>query len=219
MKGKHSTLQTGMNHVVRRFVQLLLPLSLSAYSCLSLGFVIEGTVIGITDGDTITVLSADKKQHEVRLASIDAPEKSQAFGSRSKQHLSDLVFGKQVIVTWKKTSYERVVGRVTVNGLDANLVQVKDGMAWHYKAYQNEQSALGRDEYAKAEIAAREKHLGLWSDPNAIPPWDFRHGTGQASPVARIEKGETCPCGGDFSCQGPKGGNYCMTQGGKKKYQ
>lgn len=73
---------------------------------------LRGKVVGVSDGDTITVLDADKIQYKVRLAGIDAPEKSQAFGERSKQHLGNLVFGKVVYVEWNKTDkYGRTVGK------------------------------------------------------------------------------------------------------------
>lgn len=186
----------------------------------SLASTLRGKVIGVSDGDTITVLDANNQQHKIRLAGIDAPEKSQAFGSRSKQHLSDLIFGKTVIVDWNKTDkYGRTIGKVIANSQDANLSQVKAGLAWHYKDYAKEQSTIDRNEYANAEITARTQRLGLWFDAKPIPPWDFRHGTGEASPDAHIEKGQTCPCGGNFSCTGPRGGHYCITGGGKKKYQ
>ena len=106
---------------------------------------ITGQVVGVADGDTITVLDASKSQHKIRLSGIDAPEKAQAFGQRSKQSLSDLVFGKTVqIDTGKTDRYGRELGKVLVDGMDANLAQIKSGMAWHYKAYQSEQSPEDR---------------------------------------------------------------------------
>lgn len=201
----------------RTLAVLLLSASLATPA---FGSTLQGKVVGISDGDTITVLDANHQERKIRLAGIDAPEKSQAFGSRSKQHLSNMIFGKPVVVDWNKTDkYGRTIGKVIVNGQDANLNQVKAGLAWHYKDYAKEQSAIDRDEYANAETTARAQRLGLWLDAKPIPPWDFRHGTGEASPDARIEKGETCPCGGNLSCTGPRGGHYCFTAGGKKKYQ
>jgi hypothetical protein len=106
---------------------------------------IVGRVVSVADGDTITVLDTAKTQHKIRLAGIDAPEKSQPFGNRSKLSLSDLVFSKSVLVdTDKVDKYKRNVGKVLVDGVDANLEQIKRGMAWHYKAYEREQSALDR---------------------------------------------------------------------------
>ena len=98
---------------------------------------LTGRVVRITDGDTIVVLDADKVQHKIRLQGIDAPERRQAFGTKSKEHLSDLVAGKTVEVDYSKYDrYQRVLCKVIVNGEDATLEQVEAGMAWHYKKYQ-----------------------------------------------------------------------------------
>lgn len=138
---------------------------------------LEGEVVGLSDGDTVTVLDATRTQHKVRLAGIDAPEKSQPFGNRSRQHLADLVFRKQVVVEWsKRDRYGRIVGKVLVSGRDACLAQVTAGLAWHYKAYQREQSPADQVAYATAEEVARSKRTGLWQEPAPIAPWDFRHG-------------------------------------------
>lgn len=134
-----------------------------------------GKVVGITDGDTITVLDGQQAQHKVRLMGIDCPEKTQPFGQNAKQSLSDLVFGRLVNVEWQKLDrYERVVGKVLVSGQDANLEQVRRGLAWHYKKYEREQVPLDRATYAQAEIEARMGNRGLWSDPSPVPPWDWR---------------------------------------------
>lgn len=92
--------------------------------------VIEGRVVGVSDGDTVTVLDAGRRQHKFRLLGIDAPEKDQDFGERSKQSLSDLVFGKDVMVEYeKKDRYGRTLGKVVVGGRSANLEQVRAGLA------------------------------------------------------------------------------------------
>ena len=137
---------------------------------------IKGEVVSISDGDTVTVLDATHVQHKIRLSGIDAPEKSQPFGQRSKQALADQVFRKQVTIEWsKQDKYRRNVGRViTANGIDANLKQIEQGMAWHYKKYQNEQPAPERERYSQAEEKARSQGLGLWQDANPEPPWDYR---------------------------------------------
>lgn len=137
---------------------------------------IEGRVVGVADGDTITVLDATNTQHKIRLSGIDAPEKKQPYGMRSKQSLSDLVFDKLVTVeTDKRDKYKREVGKVLVGGLDANLEQVQRGFAWHYKAYEREQSPNDRKLYAAAENEAKATRRGLWADAVPMPPWDFRH--------------------------------------------
>lgn len=137
---------------------------------------IEGRVVAVADGDTITVLDSTNTQHKIRLAGIDAPEKKQPYGQRSKQSLSDLVFEKAVVVeTDKRDKYSREVGKVLVVGMDANLEQVIRGMAWHYKAYEREQSPNDRKLYAAGESEARAARRGLWADAEPLPPWDFRH--------------------------------------------
>ncbi len=136
---------------------------------------IEGRVVSVADGDTVTVLDAGKIQHKIRLAGIDAPEKKQAFGNRSKDSLSDLVFGKSVRVeTGKKDRYGREVGKILADDRDVNLVQVQRGLAWHYKAYEREQSAADRSLYDAAERDARAGRRGLWRDAQPVPPWEWR---------------------------------------------
>lgn len=132
-------------------------------------------VVGITDGDTITVLDGIRQQHKVRLAGIDAPEKKQPFGQRSKEHLSDLVFNRQVTVAWNKHDrYGRTIGKVMVNGVDANLEQIKAGVAWWYEKYRKEQSERDQYIYSAHQQRAKAKRLGLWSDANPAAPWDWR---------------------------------------------
>lgn len=137
--------------------------------------VIHGRVVGVSDGDSVTVLDAQKTQYKIRLAGIDAPERAQAYGQKAKESLSDLVFGKSVDVEWSKQDrYGRIVGMITLAGVDINLEQIKRGMAWHYKQYQNEQSPEDRVAYAQSESQARDKKLGLWRDPAPIEPAVFR---------------------------------------------
>lgn len=136
---------------------------------------LQGRVVGVSDGDTVTVLDGSNTQFKIRLMGIDAPEKKQAFGSKSKESLSALVFNKQVMVEYnKKDKYGRTVGKIVVDGIDANLEQIKAGMAWHYKKYEKEQSVDDRSIYAKAENQARGDKRGLWFDTEPTPPWDWR---------------------------------------------
>jgi len=142
----------------------------------SLASTMTGLVVGIADGDTLTLLDAERVQHKIRLAGVDAPEKRQAFGDRSKQSLAALVFRKHVVVEWNKHDrYGRVIGRVLIGDEDVCLAQVRVGMAWHYKAYEREQSPADRERYAQAELEARASKRGLWRDPAPTPPWVFRH--------------------------------------------
>lgn len=136
---------------------------------------ITGRVVSVHDGDTATVLDASNKQHKIRFAQIDAPELRQDFGQKSKDNLSGLIFGKTVTVEVETVDkYGREVGKVIVNGTDANLEQVKAGMAWAYRQYLHDQA------YIAAEEAAKSAKVGLWSRPDVIPPWEYRHGKGGA---------------------------------------
>jgi endonuclease YncB( thermonuclease family) len=151
---------------------------------------LEGRVVGVTDGDTITVFDADRRQHKIRLGGIDAPEKAkndkdkgQPFGQRSKENLSRMVFGKNVRVEWRKKHRERLIGKVWVQPsdcprcgltLDAGQAQLAAGMAWWYRQYAREQSAEDRARYEFEENEARVRRVGLWQDPEPVPPWEWR---------------------------------------------
>ncbi|MFZ2161924.1 MAG: thermonuclease family protein [Sideroxyarcus sp.] len=155
-----------------RFTPLLAALLFTAPSGAD---TLQGRVVAVTDGDTVKVLDASNTQWKIRLMGIDAPEKKQAFGARSKSNLSDLIFGKTVVVEYsKKDKYGRTVGKILVNGVDANLEQIKAGMAWHYKKYAKEQAIEDRETYAQAEEQARAGQRGLWSEAEPVPPWDWR---------------------------------------------
>lgn len=134
-----------------------------------------GRVVGVTDGDTITLLMPGNIQEQVRLGGIDAPEKRQPFGQVAKTSLSDLVFGQTVVVEAnKRDRYKRLIGKVQLDGVDINLVQIERGMAWHYKTYQRDQEKADRTLYDEAEQRARARREGLWRDEWPTPPWEFR---------------------------------------------
>lgn len=155
-----------------RYFCLLIALVVSSASAEQL----TGRVVSIADGDTVTVLDASNQQHKIRLAGIDSPEKKQPYGERSKQHLASLVFNRTVTVDWEKTDrYQRIVGKILVNGSDANLEQLKAGLAWWYEKYRKEQSPADQRRYSEAEQLARQQKVGLWQEANPIPPWDWRH--------------------------------------------
>ncbi len=127
-----------------------------------------GKVVAVADGDTITVLR-DHVQVKVRLVEIDAPEKAQAFGNRSKESLSELCFGKTATLADKgKDRYGRTIGRVSCAGVDANAEQVRHGMAWVYDRY-----VMDRGLYS-IQDEARSARRGLWADSRPIRPWDWR---------------------------------------------
>ncbi|WP_205771939.1 thermonuclease family protein [Mucilaginibacter terrenus] len=127
-------------------------------------------VVKIKDGDTMELLSPDHQNITVRLAEIDCPEKSQAFGQAAKQFTSDLCFGKYVkLVENNKDRYGRTVGQVLLeDGTNVNYSIVKNGYAWQYRAYSKDM------ELAMLEQSARQNRLGLWQDANPTPPWNFR---------------------------------------------
>lgn len=167
---------------MKRFIPFLLVASLTSSA---LPAVIEGRVIKVSDGDTITVLDHDNRQIKIRMSGIDAPEKAQPYGQRAKQNLSRLVFDKEVRVDWnKRDKYKRTLGKVWVQpadcrdceqSLDANLAQLTAGMAWWYRKYANEQPVEDQNVYSAAEAKAQAKRVGLWSDPTPMPPWEWRH--------------------------------------------
>jgi endonuclease YncB( thermonuclease family) len=134
-----------------------------------------GTVIGVSDGDTLTLLDANKSRHRIRLDGIDAPERSQPYGQRARQSLASLAHGRTAQAHCPKTDrYGRAVCRVTVDGVDVGLEQIRRGLAWHYVRYANEQSSAERFAYEQAERAARTSATGLWSFRDPTPPWDYR---------------------------------------------
>jgi endonuclease YncB( thermonuclease family) len=150
---------------------------------------LEMRVVSITDGDTITARDALNTQHKVRLAGIDSPEAEQPFGSRSKQHLSQLLQNKAVLIEWSKTDrYGRLIATVRVPGagacaappcppvVDVSLAQLRAGMAWHDKEFEKEQTPRERREYAAAEQQARAGKTGLWADKNPVAPSEWRRG-------------------------------------------
>lgn len=132
-------------------------------------------VVGVTDGDTITVLR-ESREIKIRLYGIDTPEKSQDYGSRAKQRTSDLVFGKPVVVEAVDTDrYGRTVANIFLpGGQSLNATLVSDGLAWWYQRY-----APGDNVLEVAERNARSARRGLWSQPNPVAPWDFRRGETQ----------------------------------------
>jgi endonuclease YncB( thermonuclease family) len=131
-------------------------------------------VVKITDGDTVHVLDQSQTKHKIRLGGIDAPEKKQAFGQKSKQNLTKLIAGKNIEVEYnKRDRYGRIIGKLIYQGQDVNLLQIQHGYAWHYKHYQKDQTELDRTLYSSAEIKARNKTIGLWEYP-AVQPWEFR---------------------------------------------
>ena len=145
---------------------------------------IQGRVVAVTDGDTIKILDANNTSHKIRLAGIDAPERSQPYGSASRKKLESMVAGKRVIVySIKYDRYGRILGNVWVQPgdcprcgktLHVNHAQVLAGMAWWYRYYADEQSEEDRGRFESAEREAIARKWGLWADPKPVPPWVWR---------------------------------------------
>ena len=132
---------------------------------------LEGTVVKITDGDTLTLLTPSSQQVKIRLAGIDTPERKQPFGNRAKQALSSLAFQKQALIKVEaKDRYGRIVGTVFVDGQNVNAELARQGMAWVYRKYAKDKVLYD------LEAQAKEEKLGLWVDEKPIAPWEWRRG-------------------------------------------
>ncbi|WKT00564.1 thermonuclease family protein [Gallibacterium salpingitidis] len=143
---------------------------------------IQCRVVSISDGDTFTCLLKNNKQIRVRLAQVDAPEKKQPYGDRSRQLLSQLIFKKNITIQSDEYDrYGRVVGQVfDASGKNINLTMVQQGLAWAYREY------LHSNQYLQAETEARQKRLGLWQDENPIYPSNWRkHEKNPSAPLAQ----------------------------------
>jgi endonuclease YncB( thermonuclease family) len=146
---------------------------------------IEGRVVGVADGDTLTVIDSARTQHRIRLAGIDAPEKGQPFAVRARRNLAQMVAsqdvtafclprerdGRQICKVWTVPSDCRSCSRT----LDVGLAQVTVGLAWHFETHEEEQSEEDRYRYAYAEREARARRAGHWLDDRPVPPWEWRN--------------------------------------------
>ena len=175
-------------------------ISLAAQNCL---------IVGVADGDTLTArcgAAGSYKQLKIRLSEIDAPENKQAFGTRSKQSLSDLCFQQQASITGDKLDkYGRTLARVECRGKDAAMHQVQQGMAWAYTKHLTDQAIY------RAQQSAETNRAGLWADAGPVAPWEWRQEskTATLAPTAQIVSG---------CFTGPKGGTYTITASGRKDY-
>ena len=129
-----------------------------------------GHVAGIADGDTLTVLNAGQRQLRIRLADIDAPERKQPFGTRSRQSLAELRAAKVADVEHHGLDrYGRTIGHVICAGVDVNAEHARRGMAWVYRKY-----ALKRSILYGIEDMARISNCALWADSDPTPSWEWR---------------------------------------------
>ncbi len=153
------------NKIVQIIVLLAISVSLA-------GAEIAGTAIKIIDGDTVSVQEINGNTHRIRLYGVDAPEKRQPYGLTAKLYLAIAISGKVVTVSAHgHDRYGRMIGEIIFEGKNINAELVLNGLAWHYRAYAPKDRIL-----AENETAARTAEIGLWSDPQPIPPWDYRKG-------------------------------------------
>jgi len=132
-------------------------------------------VVGVNDGDTLTVMDSKQKSYTVHLDGIDAPETVQPYGEASKKHLERRILKKNVVLMWHKTGKDgALIAKVLLNNGDINLLQLRTGSAWMTNSLTVNTSGSDSGRYASAQAHAKEKNLGLWRDENAIPPWDWR---------------------------------------------
>lgn len=125
--------------------------------------------VGVIDGDTVDILTPDKEQVRLRLASIDAPERGQPFGNTAKKFLSDLIFGKEIEYTVTSTDkYGRSIAFISLDSEDVNAAMIQEGLAWHYLEYSDDENLT------RLESVARADKRGLWSDGRHVAPWDWR---------------------------------------------
>ena len=136
-----------------------------------LSFAWQGKVVGVSDGDTISVMH-NGKDEKIRIYGVDCPEKHQDFGQKAKKFTSSMVYGKMVEVEPVTTDrYGRTVGLVSVNGKSLNEELIKNGFAWVYTKYCSKPICRAWNTY---QDQARMNKAGLWSMPNPVPPWEFR---------------------------------------------
>jgi endonuclease YncB( thermonuclease family) len=133
--------------------------------------------VAIADGDSLTLL-VGHQQYTIRIAAIDAPERNQAWGDRSKTNLSRLTLNQAAVADCSRLDqWGHHVCKLTVNNVDIGLEQINGGMAWWLRKDANKQTAEDQTAYGSAELMAKLKRLGLWRDTNPVPPWIFRGGS------------------------------------------
>ena len=154
---------------MRNFVGIVSVLLVLATGGASARNVAAYRVVGVSDGDTLTVLGSSHRPIKCRLYGIDAPEKKQAYGQASKLSLSQLSYGRTAAIDIvSRDRYGRAVCKIAVDGVDVNKEQIARGMAWMYRRYASDRS------YSDAEGRAQARRVGIWRDTQPVPPWDFR---------------------------------------------
>ena len=136
---------------------------------------LEGMVERVKDGDTVRLRLAGGERADVRLAGIDTPEKAQPFGRAAGRRLAALCLGRRAEADRRDTDrFGRAVGRLFCDGRDVGRLLIAEGLAWHFKRYERNQPLDERDADSSAESAARDARVGLWSEADPIPPWEWR---------------------------------------------
>ena len=136
---------------------------------------LEGNVTRIADGDTITIRDANNQKQKIRLMGIDTPELDQPFGLEARDFLVGLIFSQFIIADCpKKDRYKRWICKVWFVDIEVNKLLVREGWAWWYRAYQQEQLPDDRRAYEKAEVLAKQDRVGVWIDDSSVPPWEWR---------------------------------------------
>lgn len=145
----------------------------------------QARVGDVRDGDTIVVIDPQQKRYVVQMDGVDAPELDQPYGETSKKNLERRLYKKNVVVVWNKTGTDgTLVAKVMVNNGDFNQLQLRTGSAWATGEITVNYSGNDKKKYAAAEAVAKEKQLGLWRNPGAVAPWEWRKKKEAATPAA-----------------------------------
>lgn len=156
-----------MTKILSTFI--LLGIIFTGTECFALE--VSGKVVGVLDGDTLTLNTTTGEYLKVRLKEVDAPEAGQTFGRQAKQFVESLLLGKSAKVKYSGVDrYGRAIGEVILpDGRNLNRELVRSGLAWHYRVHFPVDESIRELEYQAWKLKA-----GLWVDPSAIPPWEFR---------------------------------------------
>ena len=178
MKNRNRLSTFRSNHwlvAIKQLFTSVLLLVLMQTTTIAEPLILQGRVVRVTDGDTVTLLDGHEALHKIRLAGIDAPESAMPYGHQATLYLMSLVFGERVeAVIYKQDRYGRTVATLMRGEQDINLAMIQAGLAWHYKHYAKEQPAAQAQAYAQAEVLARTHNLALWQDSDPDMPWDWR---------------------------------------------
>jgi endonuclease YncB( thermonuclease family) len=178
MKNRNRLSTFRSNHwlvAIKQLFTSVLLLVLMQTTTIAEPLILQGRVVRVTDGDTVTLLDGHEALHKIRLAGIDAPESAMPYGHQATLYLMSLVFGERVeAVIYKQDRYGRTVATLMRGEQDINLAMIQAGLAWHYKHYAKEQPAAQAQAYAQAEELARTQNLALWKDSDPSAPWDWR---------------------------------------------